>query len=199
MEKTLWNVRLIKKLFQAEKKLRHRPNERSDKKRENSVFLIEFPNASKAFWECRNSSDVCVCVCECDLGWLWAKWLLTQNSYRFDMVRWWWHNFVLLFLGIFFLVFSSIHFFALTFLLLLLIQRCNAWVFLSIFLHRAIELMPIWWSSISSDFSFSRNIKLLSHIPFHTLIKYMYSNSQIRVSIECHSLSFLGQAKHNNK
>lgn len=59
---------------------------------------------------------VWVCVRECDLGWLWEKWLLTQNSYRFDMVRWWWHNFVPLFLGIFFsflFVFSPIHFCAL--------------------------------------------------------------------------------------
>lgn len=172
MEKTLWNVRLIKKLFQVEKKLRHRPNEKSDEKRENSVFLIEFPNASKAFCNVDVSHLAkfkwCVCVCECDLGWLWAKWLLTQNSYRFDMVRWWWHNFVLLFLGIFFSFLWFI--FVRSFLLLLLIQRCHAWVFLSIFLHRAIELMPIWWSSISSDFSFSLNIKRLSHIPFHTLI-----------------------------
>lgn len=169
MEKTLWNVHLIKKLFQVEKKLRHR-REKWWKKREQRIFN-RISKCIKSILECGcfTFGEIHVmCVCECDLGWLWAKWLLTQNSYRFEMVRWWWHNFVLLFLGIFFSFLWFI--FVRSFLLLLLIQRCYAWVFLSIFLHRAIELMPIWWSSISSDFSFSLNIKRLSHIPFHTLI-----------------------------
>lgn len=178
MEKTLWNVRLIKKLFQVEKKLRHRPNERSDKKkREQRIFnriskCIKSILRMSMFHIWWNSSDVCVCVRECDLGWLWEKWLLTQNSYRFDMVRWWWHNFVLLFFRHFFF---SFRFFSDSFLCAYSYYCCSFNVvmlecFLSIFLHRAIELMPIWWSSISSDFSFSLNIKWLSHILFHTLI-----------------------------
>lgn len=172
MEKNSLKRTFDKEIISSGKKLRHRPNERSDEKIENSVFLIEFPNASKAFWNVDVSHLAkfkwCVYVCECDLGWLWAKWLLTQNSYRFDMVRWWWHNSVLLFLGIFFF-FPLIHFCA---LILTIVGHSTlpCLSVFSIFLYRAIELMPIWWSSISSDFSFSLNIKRLPHIPFHALI-----------------------------
>lgn len=82
----------IKKLFQVEKLSHHKT--RTKKKHE--ACLIEFPNASKVFSECL-CSDLAKFKWLCDLAWLWAKWLLTRNSYHFDMVRWGWHDFVLLF------------------------------------------------------------------------------------------------------